>query len=91
MDCTVCDVDLNKVVISIKAVSVSLRKGYRVGCGMGFQYLMEGGIGLNSPLLMCLICQGNQSWRQKAGAASAQISGHIVPVYLTPPTTIPSD
>lgn len=80
-----CDVDLNKVVISIKAVSVSLRKGYQVGCRMGFRYLMEGGMGLNNPLLMCLICQGNQSWRQKAGGASAQISGHIVPVYLAHP------
>lgn len=50
MDCIVCNVYLNKTVISIKAVSVNLRKGFGVGCGKGFRCVMEGGMQLNSPV-----------------------------------------
>lgn len=45
-----CDLYLNKAVLSIKAVTVNLGKGLGVGCGKGFRCLMEGGMGLNSPV-----------------------------------------
>lgn len=50
MDCIVCDMYLNKAVISIKVGSVNSCKGFGVGCGKGFRCLVEDGMGLNSPV-----------------------------------------